>query len=253
MTPLPSFPAFRSLSRKEQAQIVWTVFRLQSQLIFSQRIVWFIGAILLYVSILYTINYTVSARDRMGIDDVYFMVLTFPLMALALYLNMQVIVSEKDQRTLEVLFTTAGSRYKVWLLRLSVLNLLILLSSFGISGIVFLTFADFSITSMACSVFVTSFLVGNLTLYVAIRLRSSLGAGMVTALILFLQLLITGIFDLTNTRYVLFFNPYDIPNQMDPRIWELWAWQNRIGALMIGMLLLFGAIRGLEDRDRLLR
>lgn len=249
MTPLPSFPAFSGLSRKEQVKIAWTIFRLQSQLIFSQRIVWFIGAILLYVGILYSI----ATRNRMGMDDVYFMALTFPLMALALYLNMQVIVSEKDQRTLEVLFTTAGSRYKVWLLRLGVLNLLMLLSSLSLSAIVFFTFADFSIVSMACNVFVTSFLVGNLTLYVAIRLRSSLGAGMVTALILFLQLLITGIFDLGNTRYVLFFNPYDIPNQMDPRIWELWAWQNRIGVLMIGMLLLFGAVRGLEDRDRLLR
>lgn len=253
MLSLPSFPVFWGLSRKEQAKIAWTIFRLQSQLIFSQRIVWFVGALLLYVSVLYTINYTVATRERMGIDDVYFLVITLPLMALALYLNMQVIVSEKDQRTLEVLFTTSGSRYKVWLLRLGVLNLLMLLSSFGMSGIVFLTFADFSITSMACSVFTTAFLVGNLTLYVAIRLRSSLGAGMVTALILILQLLITGIFDLANTRYVLFFNPYDIPNQLDPRVWELWAWQNRIGTLMIGVLLLFGAIRGLEDRDRLLR
>lgn len=40
---------------------------------------------------------------------------------------------------------------------------------------------------------------------------------------------------------------------MDPRMWNIWMWQNRVGVMIIGLLLLFFALRGLEHRDRLLR
>jgi hypothetical protein len=249
----PTFASFWQLSRREQLDTAWRIFRLQTQVIFSQRVVWFLGAMLLYIGIVYTVNYTIESDDRMGLHEIYIMVMTMPLLVLALYLNMQVVITEKEQRTLEVMFTTAGSRYKVWLLRLGTLNVLLWLMSVGMSAVVFFTFADFSIPGMACSVYATVFLVGNLTLFFAVRLRSGLGAGMVTALVLILHLFSTGIFEYEDTRYVLFFNPYDIPNQMDPRTWDLWTWQNRIGVLIVGAVLLFFALRGLERRDRLLR
>ncbi|MBI4550738.1 MAG: hypothetical protein HY710_00575 [Candidatus Latescibacteria bacterium] len=249
----PSFQPFRQLRRREQLGTAWTVFRLQTQLIFSQRVVWFLSAILLYLGILYAVNYRLAMNDRMDLETIYLMVMTMPLLVLTLYLHMQVIITEKEQRTLEVMFTTAGSRHKVWLVRLGTLNALLWLMSVGMSLLVFFTFADFSILGMACSVYATVFLVGSLTLFFAVRLRSSLGAGMVTALVLLLHTFSADIFHYNRTRYFLFFNPYDIPNQIDPRTWDIWAWQNRIGVMIIGLLLLFFALRSLEHRDRLLR
>lgn len=248
-----SFQPFWQLSRREQFGAAWMIFRLQTQLIFSQRAVWFLSVILLYLGILYAVNYYVTVSDRLAPESIYLLVMTVPLVVLTLYLNMQVVITEKEQRTLEVMFTTAGSRYKVWLLRLGTLNVLLWLVSVGMSLLVFFTFADFSILGMACSVYATAFLVGNLTLCFAVRLRSGLGAGMVTALVLLLHTLSADIFRYNRTRYFLFFNPYDLPNQIDPRTWNIWMWQNRIGVMIIGLLLLFLAIRGLEHRDRLLR
>jgi len=240
------------LDPRGQVGVVWRVFRLQTQLIFSQRIVWFLGAIVLYIGVLYAIN-TFVAEDPMDMDDMYIMVLTLPVAALSLYLNMQTIVNEKEQRTLEVMFTTAGSRYKVWLLRLGALNALLALIGLGISALVFFTFMDFSIPGMAGSIFATAFLIGNVTLYFAVRMRSGLGAGMVTALTVFLHVVTSGMLELGVTRYFLFFNPFSPPNQTDPTTWDLWAWQNRIGVLLAGVVLLFFAIRGMDRRDRLLR
>jgi hypothetical protein len=216
----PSYKSFWQLPVKAQAGIVWTVIRLQSQVIFSHKFVWFIMAILSYIGLIYAINYQQPVYDRMEPEDVYIGVITMPLLILAVYLNMQAIVTEKEQRTLEVMFTTAGSRYKVWLLRLGTLNALLCILTFFLSILVFYTFMDYSILGMTWNTFVTLFFVGNLTLYFAVRMRSGLGAGMVTGLVLFLHLISAGIFDYAETRYFIFFNPYDIPDQMDPRLWD---------------------------------
>ena len=122
-----------------------------------------------------------------------------------------------------------------------------------LSILVFYTFMDYSILGMTWNTFVTLFFVGNLTLYFAVRMRSGLGAGMVTGLVLFLHLISAGIFDYAETRYFIFFNPYDIPDQMDPRLWDIWMIQNRLGVFGLGLVMIFFALRGMENRDRLLR
>ena len=158
------------------------------------------------------------------------------------------------------MFTTAGSRYKVWLLRIGALNVVLFAITLGMSAVVFFTFADYSILGMACSVFATVFFVGNLTLYFAVRLRSSLGAGMVTGAFIMLHSIMIGILSESEResrfemqRYFLFFNPYEVPEQFDPVTWDLMMWQNRIGVFLLGFLLMFFAIRAMDNRDRLLR
>ncbi|MBT5875278.1 MAG: hypothetical protein HOH43_17800 [Candidatus Latescibacteria bacterium] len=257
----PTFRPFRNLNWQDQVSTAWTIFQLQARLVFSQRFVWFISGILLYIGIIYAMNYQQTVRDRLDYEDLYMVLMTMPLLILTVYVNMQVIVNEKDQGTLEVMFTTAGSRYKVWLLRLGALNVLLFFVTLALSAVVFFTFADFSILGMACNVFATIFLVGNLTLYVAILLRSSLGAGMVTGVFIMLHSMIIGIMSdigerssrFEMQRYFLFFNPYDVPEQFDPVTWDLMMWQNRTGAMILGLVFIFFAIRGMDNRDRLLQ
>ena len=57
---------------------------------------------------------------------------------------------------------------------------------------------------------------------------------------------------LDETKYSLFFNPYDIPRRLDPETWNLWMWQNRIAVLLFGCFLQFMALRGLENREKML-
>lgn len=249
----PTYRSFWELHVRSQMEVAWTVIRLQTQVIFSHKFVWFILAVLSFIGLMYAVNYQLPTRERMEPEDVYIIIMTMPLLVLAVYLNMQAIVTEKEQRTLEVMFTTAGSRYKVWLLRLGTLNILLCLLTFVISILVFFTFMDFSIPGMTWNTFGTVFFVGNLTLFFAVRMRSGLGAGMVTGLVLFLHMMTAGIFDYGDTRYFLFFNPYDAPEQMDPRLWDVWMLQNRLVVFALGLVLMFFALRGMENRDRLLR
>jgi hypothetical protein len=242
---------FAELPARAQLAIAWEIFRLQARIIFSHKFVWFMAGILIYFVVAYIINYNQSVIDRMPMEDVLPVLLEFPLSALAVYLSMQVITSEKDNRTLEVMFTTAGSRYKVWLLRLGTLNMILLILAFALSALAFFTFTDIPIVGMALHAFVPAFFAGSMTLYFAVRFRSGFAAGMVAAGLLVLILMFAEL--LSETRYFLFFNPYDVPRRLDPGTWNLWMWQNRIGVLVLAGLMLFAALRGMEVRERLLR
>jgi hypothetical protein len=242
---------FAELPVRERLSVTWAIFRLQAQIIFSHKFIWFMFGILAYFIVAYVINYRQSVIDRMALEDVLPWLLEFPLSALAVFLSMQVITSEKDNRTLEVMFTTAGSRYKVWLLRLGTLNLILLILALVFSVVAFFAFTDIPVFGMALHGFVPTFFAGSMTLYFAVRFRSGLAAGMVSAGLLTLILMFTELLD--ETRYFLFFNPYHIPRRLDPETWNLWMWQNRIGVLCLGGLLLFAALRGMEVRERLLR
>jgi Na+/proline symporter len=149
------------------------------------------------------------------------------------------------------MFTTAGSRYKVWLLRLGTLNVILFILAFALSAVAFFTITDIPIIGMALHGFVPAFFVGNMTLYFAVRFRSGFAAGMVAAGLLVLILMFSEL--LNETRYFLYFNPYDVPRRLDPGTWNLWMWQNRVGVLCLGGFLLFAALRGMEVRERLLR
>ena len=247
------YRSYSQLSRGNQLRTGWEVLRLQAQIIFSRKLAWFIGGILTYFTTAYIINYRQPVIDRLDQDDVLAILLIMPLCVLAVYLNMQLISSEKDNRTLEVLFTTAGSRHKVWLLRLGTLNLLLLLIAFGLSNLAFFTITDIPIFGMAIHGFVPAFLVGNLTLYFSVRFRSGFAAAMVVAILIVLSLMLSDAFDIEDTRYFLFFNPYHIPRELDPETWYIWTWHNRLGMVTIAALLQFFSLRGLEARERLLR
>jgi hypothetical protein len=231
--------------------VAWEIFRLQARIIFSHKFAWFMAGILIYFVIVYVINYRQPVIERLAFEDVLPWLLEFPLSALAVYLSMQVITSEKDNRTLEVMFTTAGSRYKIWLLRLGTLNVILLILAFALSALVFFTITDIPIIGMALHGFVPAFFVGNMTLYFAVRFRSGFAAGMVAAGLLVLILMFSEF--LNETRYFLYFNPYNVPRRLDPGTWNLWMWQNRLGVLCLGGFLLFAALRGMEVRERLLR
>ncbi|MDZ7364058.1 MAG: hypothetical protein ONB46_25595 [candidate division KSB1 bacterium] len=141
---------FAELPARAQLSIAWEIFRLQARIIFSHKFVWFMAGILIYFVVACIINYNQPVIECMPMEDVLPVLLEFPLSALAVYLSMQVITSEKDNRTL-VMFTTAGSRYKVWLLRLGTLNIILLILAFALSALAFLLSRIYQLSAWRCT------------------------------------------------------------------------------------------------------
>ncbi len=242
---------FTHLAWRHQISIGWQIARLQAQILFSNKFLLFIALVFGYSIICYVINYKSQMISRLTQEDILPVLLEIPLTVLVILVNMQVISSEKDNRTLEVMFTTAGSRYKIWALRLVTLNLLFFVLSLLLSTLAFFAFADMAILSTAIHGFIPVFFVGSVTLYFAVKFRSGFAAGMISGGVLLFYLMFTDFFE--DTRYSLFFNPFDMPRQLDPETWNLWMWQNRITVFLLGCFMLFLALRGLDNRERMLR
>ncbi len=242
---------FSQLSIKEQFSIGFRILRLQAQILFFNRFYWFIAAIFGYFVIAYIINYKSDMINRLSQNDVLLALFMIPFAVLAILLNMQIISREKDNRTLEVMFTTSGSRYKVWILRVTTLNLILLSISIFFSTFVFFTFTEIEIIATGFHAFVPTFFIGSMTLYFAVKFRSGFAAGMLVGGFIMLHFMFTEV--LEDTKYSLFFNPYDIPRRLDPETWSLWMWQNRITVLLLGCFLQFLALRGLENREKMLQ
>ncbi len=246
----PSTP-FAQLSWPARLRAAWDIFRLQSQLLFSHRLFWFLFGVAAWLVFLYIINYRQPLLSRLQTDAVFTLVLELPLGVLAILLSMQIIASEKEKRTLEVMFTAAGSRYKLWLLRFGSLHLLLALLAVVLNLFAFFFFTDIPLFTAALHAFIPAFFISTLTLFFSVRLRSGLAAGMITAGLSSVLLLFSA--ELSDTAYTVFFNPYAVFRHVDPEVRTLWMWQNRISITIAGLLFYFGALRGLDKRERLLK
>ena len=238
----------------EQLRTVWEIFRLQASLIFSQKFIWFLLGIVAYMVLRYIGNYHTDVINRVTQQTVIPELLAFPMVVLAILTNMFLISIEKENRTLEGMFTLAGSRYRIWLLRIATLHVILFGMTFALSLIAFFTFTDMAILGTSIHVFVPVFLVANLTLYFSVKFRSALGAGMLAVLALLFSLIFHEILSESGLyRYLLFFNPYALPRDIDPATWNTWMWQNRIGVMLIGCGFLYAALRKTDQRERLLQ
>ncbi|MFQ5628049.1 MAG: hypothetical protein ACE5I1_04745 [bacterium] len=245
---------FSELPVLSKIKLSWEMFRLQASLIFSQKLLWFILGIIVYMGLVYLENYNDDIVSRITQEQVITDVLAFPLVVLAVLLNMFLISGEKEKRTLEGMFTTAGSRYKVWLLRIVSLNVVFFLMALGLSALTFFTFTDMPIFGSTIHIFIPVFLLGNMTLYFSVKFRSALAAGMVAGLAIFFLIILNAGFEEEDMyRYMLFFNPYDLPRDIDPATWSTWTWQNKIAVSLVGCGFLFAALRGMDNREKLLR
>ena len=195
------YQSFSQLTRMNQLRVSWQVLRSQTVIIFSQKFAWFIAVILAYFTFVYVVNYRQPVIERLTQDDILPSLLTIPLIVLAVFLNMQLISSEKAKRTLEVLFTSAGSRYKVWLLRVGTLNLLLLLIAVMLSNLAFFTIAEITIIGTALHGFIPALFIGGMTFYFSVKFRSGFAAGMVAAIAIWLITIMSDATDIDNTRY----------------------------------------------------
>ncbi len=243
---------FSELKLTRKIKVVFDVFRLNTRIVFSNRFAWFLFGLAVYCIFLYVANYRSNIYDRMSANTIFHILLQLPLLAFAVFLNMNLIASEKDNRTLEITFTIAGSRIKIWLIRFGSLCLLFLILAYLLSLIGFFFFVDLPIWGFAFHAYVPAFFISGLVFYFAVKFSNGLAAGMVSAVLLFLMFIFNEA--LHDTRWSLFFNPYDRPhNRVDPAVWNDWTWQNRLGLIMLGAAFIFAALRGMRQREKLLR
>ena len=132
-----------TISFKNKLINIYQNIKLNQKFIFSQRFFFFFSGILVYFIIFCLVNYFKSSAERIGEGGIFIWLLSVPGIALVFYPSMSLVTSETENRTIEMIFSTADSRYKVWLTRIAVLYLFVAFIIFILCSLSFVFISDF--------------------------------------------------------------------------------------------------------------
>jgi hypothetical protein len=236
-------PTFRSM-------LQWTglavrVARYNLKIIFGNKFIFFFLAAVGFFLLLNVIFALSGSSPSYGIVYYY---LLFPGLLLVFYPSTFGLQNDTDARMLEILFGIPDYRYKVWLIRLVMMDILALLVLLGLAALSKLTVMPVPVFSMTVQLMLPILFWASLGFAISTIVRSGNGAAAVMIIIgLFLFILME---PLRTSKWNIFLNPYNIPSDMNETIWESIVRQNRL-YLLAGTILstLFGLFQ-LQKRER---
>ena len=225
------------------------LYRLSFRLVFHRKLIFMIIGIIVYYGILYAIA-TMRPGEGFGVRQALRVLVEIPGVVLAIYLTMDLVAGERDRNTLEVLFSTSMSHYKIWVTRMLAVYAVLAVTLVAMSTISFFFFAEFPYLWGGLNAFLPAFLIASLTFFFSVTCRSGNAAGMLSLGVLLLVLITSE--PLGGTEFFLFLNPFDPPIGVEETMWDDKVLINRSGVFGIGCLMLFLGLRRMERRERLL-
>jgi hypothetical protein len=175
----------------------------------------------------------------------------FPLTVLACFLGIRIIAGEVDRRTLEIAYTVPGGAHRIWISKLVAAFTVLLVSEamLALVAVVFLT--EFPMSALYGSMQAACFYM-VLSMTLAAWSRSAPSGGLIVAAVLFLNGFLTG-FGEAQSRLSPFWNPLVLERKgADAADITAWAFQNRIGfLLLIAAVIALGFARA-ERREKML-
>ncbi|MFH1567476.1 MAG: hypothetical protein ABIL09_05690 [Gemmatimonadota bacterium] len=222
---------------------------LSFRLALHRKLPFMLGAVAAYYAGLYAFA-LVRPGEGFGAGEALYALVEVPGAVLAVYLAMDLVARERDRNTLEILYTTASSHYRIWLMRLLAADAVLAVLLLAMSATAYYGFAEFPWVAGWLNALPPTFLAANLTFYLSVRWRSGNAAGMVALGALVAVLLTAG--QLQQSPWFLYIKPFAPPMGIDAAAWLETGLANRAAVLAAGSLLLYLGLRRLGDRERLL-
>ncbi|MCF8361336.1 MAG: hypothetical protein K9G70_01800 [Prolixibacteraceae bacterium] len=160
------------------------------------------------------------------------------------------IQSDKDGRTLEIIFGIPDYRYRVWLMRLLLIYGITFILTILISLLLKYAFVSFNIFSMTLSVFFPLAFLGLLTFFLSTVLKSGNATAAVIIILGVILLILSD--ELDESYWNIFFNPYGQPSGVSEMVWQSLTSKNRIFLGVGSVVFLLGGMMNLQKREKLL-
>jgi hypothetical protein len=215
------------------------------RIIFANKFIWFLaGSVIFYLglSVIYVFDTDVS-----NMRDLYNIFL-FSGILLVFYPSVFGIQNDQDSRTIEILFGIPNYRYKVWLVRITlifVITFLIMLIFTFLSSVLIV---KFRFANMTAQVMVPVLFLGIMAFMLSTVIRN--GNGTAVLMIIF------GIFfmilsdSLSKSQWNVFLNPYEAPYDVNETTWAIITLKNRIFLITGSIIFLLFALFNLQKREK---
>ncbi|MFC1554565.1 hypothetical protein ACFL7D_08025 [candidate division KSB1 bacterium] len=186
------------------------------------------------------------AKESMPIEPAFFVMNMIPMMVLAWYLSMSMVTSERDNLTIESLFTVPGSQYKVWMYKITVQFITLFFVQVLLSLITFYFMIDFEIEVMIIHSFIPVFFAANLNFFLSTLMKNGYAAGICTLAVL-LILISSAAFE--ESAWNFYIIPFNRPGNLDIDVWNQRLIYNKIGVFLLGSLFMYFGLNKLRKRE----
>lgn len=215
------------------------------KIIFANKFIWFLlGAFAFYVGL---ILIYIFSEDISRVEDLYG-VFVFCGLLLIFYPTVFGIQNDQDARTIEILFGIPNYRYKVWLVRMAliyvitfaILLLFVWLSSFLV--------VRMPVVSVTYHVLYPVFFLGVMSFMVSTLVRNGNGSAVIMIIFSLFFLILEE--ELERSKWNVFLNPFELPDNVSETAWSNIVVENRIILLVVTILFLLSGLYNLQKREK---
>ena len=224
------------------SHIFWRNIQYNIKIIFGNKFIYFLIAAVVFYLVLVGI---MLFSDWMPAENDIYGILVFPGLLIMFYPVVYNIQSDKDSRMLEIIFGVPNYRYKVYLLRFGISILLLMVIIAAMSGFASFAVLKFNIIEMVYKLSYTLLFMASLAFLLSTLTKN--GNGTAVALVV-IGLVFFFLKDpLGHNKWYIFLNPYDMPGDLSPTIWQSVVRQNRI---FLGIGVIVSVLWGLINLQR---
>jgi hypothetical protein len=218
------------------------------KIIFAGKFFWFILAAFVFFA--FFMFQTAWNRQEINEGTIYSL-LIFPCLLLIFYPVVFGIQNDEDNRILEIIFGISNYRYKVWGVRLLMTYIANYLILALFAYVAKLLLYPVSIFEMAGQLIFPMLFFGNLAFMFSTITRSGNGTAVIMILIGLVFFIFVGTNnELGNSYWNVFLNPFTVPRDIHPVIWQNTILKSRIFLLIGGIVWLFIGLLNLQKREK---
>ncbi|MFA5650449.1 MAG: hypothetical protein WC914_04850 [Proteiniphilum sp.] len=233
---------------KNYMELTTKVVRYNLKIIFAGKFFWFLLAAFAFFA--FFMFQQAWNRAEINEGSIYSLLL-FPCLLLIFYPVVFGIQNDEDNRMLEIIFGIPNYRYKVWgvrMLMIYVANYFILVLFAYVARVLLYPVSAFE---MAAQLIFPMLFFGNLAFMFSTVTRS----GNATAVIMIVLGLLFFIFmggnnQIAYSYWNVFLNPFSIPDNIHPLIWQNTLFKNRLFLLTGSIVWLLIGLLNLQKRER---
>jgi len=219
--------------------------RYNFKIIFAGKFIYFLLAALAF----YVLVTTIMVFNDSNIRELeLFHLLLYPGILLTFYPTVFGIQNDEDSRMLEIIFGIPNYRYKVWLVRFLLIYLMVFLILCVLGFFTASALLSFDVLNMVYHITFPLFFLGSLGFMFSTLVRNGNGTAVVMIIIgSFLFILGANIGE---SVWNVFFNPFNIPSDMNETVWAERVFNNRLYLACGGAVALLYGLINLQNREK---
>ena len=197
------------------------------------------------VFLLFTLLNLASARSQ---DLQAFYLLLMPGLLLVFYPTAFGIQNDVNARMIEILFGIPNYRYKVWLFRLLLINIVVFVILFLLAVLFNFTLEQVPVWSLSLHLMAPIIFIGSLAFCLSTITRNGNGTAVVLIIILMGFWMLKG--QLGGSEIDIFINPFQVPDDTNVAIWAEITTKSRLYLAVGSIIAILWGLLNLQRREK---